>query len=258
MDSKFGDSAVPPASSGQERGGLRPEIGGLPLADWIDDDSAFSNEEVFALATASLTSETQTEQCVSEWLRQDRPIEQIYLTAITSAARLLGQWWLSDRIRFSDVTVGSSRLHRLLYDLSPIFLADKAPAIDATVLLLAEPGSQHTMGLFMLSEFFRRAGWRTLMEQPQSALDATRLATHHWVDVVAISVSSDRQFEALRSWVLAVRTKSPNRAIQIVAGGPMAQLMPDALLELGVDWVGGDALSTANEAKLKIFQKLSS
>lgn len=225
------------------------------MADWVDEDLPFSNEEVHALALASLRSETETEHCVSQWLRQERPMEDLYLWAITPAARLLGQWWLSDRIRFSDVTVGSSRLHRLLYDLSPLFLADKAPPKDATVLLLAEPETQHTMGLFMLSEFFKRAGWHTLVEQPLSALDATRLATHHWIDMVAISVSSDRQFEALRSWVRSVRMQSPNRAIQIVAGGPMAQLMPEALIDLGVDWIGSDAKTTVETASSKVSQK---
>ena len=255
MDSKFGDPHAIPQAMGQGDAGPRPQFGALPLADWEDADQAFSNEEVHALALASLRSESETVQCVSRWLRQGRGIEDLYLCAITQAARLLGHWWLSDRIRFSDVTVGSSRLHRLLYDLSPLFLADKTAPRDATVLLLAEPGSQHTMGMFMLSEFFKRDGWHTLVEQAQSALDATRLATHHWIDLVAISVSSDRQFEALRAWVQNVRMQSPNRYLQIVAGGPMAQLMPDALLELGVDWVGSDAKATIAQANHKTFQK---
>lgn len=255
MDSQFGDLHAMPNSVGQGDAGPRPQFGALPLADWEDADRAFSNEEVHALALASLRSESETVHCVSQWLRQERAIEDLYLCAITLAARLLGQWWVSDRIRFSDVTVGSSRLHRLLYDLSPLFLADKVAPRDATVLLLAEPGSQHTMGMFMLSEFFKRDGWHTLVEQAQSALDATRLVTHHWVDLVAVSVSSDRQFEALRTWVQSVRMQSPNRQLQIVAGGPMAQLMPEALLELGVDWVGTDAKTTLEQANRIISQK---
>lgn len=244
-----------PGQTGQAGASTHAPFAGLPLDPSLDEDAAFSSEEVHALAVASLRGEADTVRCVSQWLKEDRSIEALYLSAITPAARLLGQWWLSDQIRFSDVTVGSSRLHRLLYDLSPMFLADKAPAKDATVLLLAEPGTQHTMGLFMLSEFFRRDGWHTLVEQPLSALDANRLATHHWIDLVAISVSSDRQFEALRGWVRSVRMQSPNPNIQIVAGGPMAQLMPDALIDLGVDWIGGDAQSTVERANLEISQK---
>jgi methylmalonyl-CoA mutase cobalamin-binding subunit len=209
---------------------------------------ALSADDARHLARQSLLATADLHQVISQWLQRGFSLESIYLDGITQAARVLGQWWLSDEIDFGTVTVGSSRLHRLLYDLSPQFLIDARPPIGATVLMLAEPESQHTMGLFMLSEFFRRAGWYTLVEQPKLDANVLRLLSGHWVDVLALSVSTDRQLQALRVLVRQARTISPNPHMTIIAGGPLALSNAQALLDLGVDWVGTDAPSTVERA----------
>lgn len=205
-------------------------------------------QDVLALTRASLQDMHSTSLCLSDWLRRGWSIEDIYLHGIVTAARLQGLWWLRDQLDFSALTVGCSRLHRMLYELSPVFLADAQPTQDATVLLLPEPDSQHTMGLFMLSEFFRRAGWHSLLLQPHDLSDTLRIVSSHWVDVMAISVSSDRHLDHLGQLIAQVRQHSPNPNMQIIAGGPMATEMPDALMDLGIDWLGSDAKSTVERA----------
>jgi methylmalonyl-CoA mutase cobalamin-binding subunit len=209
---------------------------------------ALTANDVELLARHSLVPSADLHDVIGAWLRRGVDLPTIYLHGITQAARTLGRWWLSDDIDFCTVTVGSCRLHRLLYDLSPQFLFDAQPPIGATVLMLAEPESQHTMGLFMLSEFFRRAGWYTLIEQPKLDANVLRLLSGHWVDVLALSVSTGRQLQALKVLVRQARQISPNPRMVIIAGGPMAISQSDALLDLGVDWVGGDAASTVERA----------
>ena len=213
---------------------------------------ALSADDAQHLARQSLLATSDLHQVIAQWLERGVGLESIYLDGITQAARTLGQWWLSDDIDFGTVTVGSSRLHRLLYDLSPQFLIDAQPPMGATVLMLAEPESQHTMGLFMLSEFFRRAGWYTLVEQPRLDANVLRLLSGHWVDVLALSVSTDRQLAALRVLVRQARTISPNPQMAIIAGGPLALSHPQALLDLGVDWIGTDAPGTVERASASI------
>lgn len=213
---------------------------------------ALSADDAQHLARQSLLATSDLHQVIAQWLQRGVELESIYLDGITQAARTLGQWWLSDDIDFGTVTVGSSRLHRLLYDLSPQFLIDAQPPMGATVLMLAEPESQHTMGLFMLSEFFRRAGWYTLVEQPRLDANVLRLLSGHWVDVLALSVSTDRQLAALRVLVRQARTISPNPQMAIIAGGPLALSHPQALLDLGVDWIGTDAPGTVERASASI------
>ena len=220
--------------------------------EWAICDGPIDADDVLALTLASLRDMQAASLCVSDWLRQGRPIEDIYLHGITSAARLQGLWWTRDQLDFSALTVGCSRLHRLLYELSPVFLADAEPPQDATVLMLPEPDSQHTMGLFMLSEFYRRAGWQTQLLQPHQVADAERIVAANWVDVVAISIGSDRHFDYLRHLIGQLRQKSPNPNIQVIAGGPMALLMPEVLSDLGIDWVGVDAPSTVAKSRANL------
>ncbi len=212
--------------------------------------SALQPENVTHLARLSLQAQSDLHACIADWQARGLDLPSIYLHGITEAARTLGRWWLTDEIDFASVTVGSSRLHRLLYDLSPQFQAQASSPLGATVLLLAEPESQHTMGLFMLSEFFKRAGWYTLVEQPRLESDVLRILSSNWIDVLALSVSTDRQLGALGALVRQARQLSPNPGMVIIAGGPMAIQQPDRMTELGVDWLGEDAPGSVERATL--------
>ena len=209
-----------------------------------------SSADAEQLARLSLQTTSDLNAQIALWQRRGLDLPQIYLEGITEAARVLGRWWLSDEIDFASVTVGSSRLHRLLYDLSPQFLAGGHAPLGATALLLAEPESQHTMGLFMVSEFFRRAGWYTLMDQPQMSANVLRMLSGHWVDVLALSISTERQLPALKKLIRQARQMSPNPHMVVIAGGPLAVNQPHALDDLGVDWVGQDADSTVERASV--------
>ena len=247
-----------PSAAGSLRSGVSwVHVGSLQPDELAVCDGPIGPEEVLSLTQASLRDMASTSRCVSDWLRRDWHIEDIYLHGIVSAARLQGLWWVRDQLDFSALTVGCSRLHRVLYELSPVFLADAQPAKDATVLLLPEPDSQHTMGLFMLSEFFRRGGWHTFLLQPDELGDALRIVGSHWVDVMAISIASDRHFDHLRHLIAQVRQHSANPRIQILAGGPMASCMPDTLMALGVDCIGTDAKSTVEGAYSHILSRAS-
>ena len=50
-------------------------------------------------------------------------------------------------------------------------------------MLVPLPGSQHTLGLFMVSEFFARAGWRVWGELAATEADILRMAKTQWFDV---------------------------------------------------------------------------
>ena len=66
-----------------------------------------------------------------------------------------------DLCNFTDVTVGLGRLQRVLRELSPAFgRAVEHPIEGRTRSACCPcPGEQHTFGLVMVGEFFRRAGW---------------------------------------------------------------------------------------------------
>ena len=199
-------------------------------------------DRVLALVRGCLRDANTASDSVNQWLREGWALQDIYLHGIVPAARLLGLWWLSDRLDFSAVTVGSSRLHRLLYDFSPVFLSEAKPQIQRSVLLMPEPGSQHTMGIFMLSEFFRREGWFTQLLSVGSVEEALRNVEAHWFDVVAISVSSQRQLIEVQVLIANLRRISPNPQLAVMLGGPLVHSQPELLQGLGHDGTAYDAL----------------
>jgi methanogenic corrinoid protein MtbC1 len=88
-------------------------------------------------------------------------IESIYLDLIPTTARKLGELWEEDVISFTDVTIGLWRLQHILYELTKDFqLKNSMPIENLNALLIPAPKSQHTLGLFIVAEFFRKAGWR--------------------------------------------------------------------------------------------------
>ena len=66
------------------------------------------------------------------------------------------------------------------------------------------------MGLFMLSEFFKRAGWTVCTGVPPSEADFKRLCHSDWFDAVGVSVSTDRHLEAIASILSRLPESAPN------------------------------------------------
>lgn len=112
-------------------------------------------------------------------------IESIYVDLLAPTARYLGDLWTEDLCNFTDVTVGLGRLQRVLRELSPAFgLASEESAESLSVLLLPGPGEQHTFGLVMVGEFFRRAGWEVSGGAWTAGADAATLVGAEWFDAV--------------------------------------------------------------------------
>lgn len=179
-------------------------------------------------------------------LEHDVPIEQVYLDLFTASARLLGQWWESDHCNFSQVTLCLSRMQSMLHELSPAFHAGAGGARlersgERRILMTTLPGQQHTMGLSILSEFFRREGWVVLsIPAPEPGLTQATLSTH-WFDVLALSASLDAEIDDLAKTIQAARKTSQNPRMAIMVGGPLFMRRPELSLLLGADGVSIDA-----------------
>ena len=173
-------------------------------------------------------------------------LEVIFLGLFTAAARLLGEWWESDECNFSQVTLSLSRIQSFLHDLSPSFHAGSGSAQlnragERRILMTTMPGQQHTFGLSMLSEFFRRDGWVVLaIPSPEPGLTQASLSTH-WFDVLALSASMDGEIDDLGKTIKAARKTSQNPRLAIMVGGPLFLRRPELAKELDADGVSTDA-----------------
>jgi len=163
-------------------------------------------------------------------------LEAIFLQLLAPAARCLGDLWNDDLCDFTQVTVGSWRLQQLLRELSPSFSKPgDAPDPARRALLVSAPGEQHTFGLFMVAEFFRRAGWEVRAGPFESADEMLDLVRHESFAVIGVSVSGEARLDGLAATIRAIRKASRNRGVGVLVGGPPFVEQPELAALLGAD-----------------------
>ena len=176
-------------------------------------------------------------------------LEDIYLLLLTPVARKLGKMWEEDESSFTDVTIALWRIKQLMYDLSPLFqqYANENKK-GSSIMLVPLPGSQHNLGLFMVSEFFARAGWRIWGELAATEDEIIRMAANEWFDIVGLSASVREQFPQLKELIKMIKAKSKNPQVGIIIGSPVFNQFPEQVDDLGADMVGIDAADALEKA----------
>ncbi len=210
--------------------------------------------QVLLLADASLQSLEETRKVILGWQRQGLTLTQIYLSGISESAKVLGDHWLSDKLSFIDCTIGFSRLHQMLHDYSAEFVTEgRLEPNGYSLLLMTEPGSQHGLGVFMLSEFFRRAGWNVTLVNPVDMNDFKRNFQSDWFDVVGLSLATDRHLTEIQQTLPELLSGSVNSALQVFLGGPMASLAPDAMTWPRTVLLKGNAIEAVEKVTQTLF-----
>ena len=176
-------------------------------------------------------------------------LEDIYLLLLTPVARKLGAMWEEDESSFTEVTIALWRIKQLMYDLSPIFQQYAVQSkTGSSIMLVPLPGSQHNLGLFMVSEFFARAGWRIWGELAATEDEIIRMAENDWFDVVGLSASVREQFPQLKELIKSIKAKSKNPKVGVIIGSPVFNQFPELIDDLGADMVGIDAEDALEKA----------
>lgn len=176
-------------------------------------------------------------------------LENIYLLLLTPVARKLGQMWEEDESSFTDVTIALWRIKQLMYDLSPIFQQyAQHNNTGSSIMLVPLPGSQHNLGLFMVSEFFAKAGWRIWGELAATQEDIISMAKTEWFDVIGLSASVREQFPQLKDLIKEIKLHSKNPRVGVIIGSPVFNQFPDLVDDLGADMVGFDAEDALEKA----------
>jgi methanogenic corrinoid protein MtbC1 len=169
-------------------------------------------------------------------------VESLYLDLFAPAARLLGEMWSEDECDFSTVTVALGRLQRLLRELSPAFGTEiEYPANGRRALFAQAPDEQHSFGLSMVAEFFRRQGWDVFGVVGCGIENPADRVRKEWADVVGLSIGSERWLGWLQQCITQVRTASRNPALVVMVGGPLFNLHPEWVASVGADATARDA-----------------
>ncbi len=176
--------------------------------------------------------------------------ESLYLDLLAPAARRLGEMWEDDTCDFSDVTVGLWRLQNAMRELSPCFLrSPNAGTQGPRVLLVPLPGEDHTFGLSMVYEFFRRAGWNAWCGPVESSADLRGLVRRDWVEVIGFSLACDEKLDAVRTEIRSVRRASMNPGLAVLVGGPGFSANPRLAAEVGADGTAVDGRQAVLQAQ---------
>lgn len=169
-------------------------------------------------------------------ISQGATYEQLFIELLAPAARKLGELWESDYFSFSDVTIGLSRIQQLVHEVSPGLDADPdVSAGVASALLVPMPGEQHSLGVLLVEEFFRRAGWNVWTPQNVTASQLVSIVRQERFDMVGISVTCEVEVRRLSALVDSIRSGSLNKGLLVMVGGRFINEHPELVAQVGAD-----------------------
>ncbi|MEI7463962.1 MAG: cobalamin-dependent protein [Burkholderiales bacterium] len=168
--------------------------------------------------------------------------EGIFIELITPAARYLGQQWEDDRLGFADVTVGLMLMQEVIHGMGYEYHDGPQQATEVKrVMLASAPGSQHVLGLSIVSEIFRKAGWQVVLEVSPSRTELCHAVQNEWFDLVGLSVALDSQLDALSGLVDGLKAASRNPTTPVLLGGPVFSIGAHRAEDFGAKAICVDA-----------------
>jgi MerR family transcriptional regulator, light-induced transcriptional regulator len=184
-------------------------------------------------------SDAELDAAVNAQRRRGLAVEAIFLELFAPAARHLGELWVADRCDFSSVTICLGRLQRLLREWSPAFGTEvDHPPNGRRILLAQHPDEQHSFGLSMVAEFFRREGWEVLGGVGGAVADPSAQVGRDWFDAVGFSIGSETRIDWLKERITQVRKATRNRSVVVLVGGPLFVMQPAWAQSVGADASG--------------------
>ena len=146
-------------------------------------------------------------------------LERVFMDLLAPVARKLGEFWEDDHCTFTDVTLGLSRLHRVLHEVARDKDAAAKPVLSRRAFFAPVPGEKHTFGISMLEEFFLHAGWETACDHSASEAGILKTAATQSLDIIGFSVSCQELLDPLSDLIDKTRKASCNRDVAIMVGG---------------------------------------
>ncbi|WP_300555651.1 B12-binding domain-containing protein [Limnohabitans sp. Rim8] len=190
------------------------------------------------VALSKSSSASETTQFIDELLHQGVTTDRIFLELIAPAARQLGLMWEQDLCDFTEVTCGLVRMHEITHRLG--FEYQNGPQLGGDVqriMLASAPGSQHFLGMTIVSDFFRKAGWDVVIEISLSEKELMHAVNNEWFDVIGISCATEAQLKTLPGLIRALKSSSGNPEPGVLLGGPIFTLQQHDARSLGADGI---------------------
>ncbi|TVQ46936.1 MAG: cobalamin B12-binding domain-containing protein [Gammaproteobacteria bacterium] len=177
----------------------------------------------------------------TDLLREGAAPPGLLVGLLAPCARRLGTLWDEDQVDFTAVTVGLCRLQQVMREISHACEYDDEAVGAPRVLLAPAPGEQHTFGMLMVAEFFRRAGWEVAGDCALSPAELRDMVSRDWFAVVGLSAAYDTMLPELAEAIASLRECSRNPDLQVLVGGRVFADNPALAHEVGADATAADA-----------------
>lgn len=171
-------------------------------------------------------------EMVQEAHRSGATVEALYLGYLAAAARRLGEWWTEDKVSFLDVTTGVSRIYAILRSLRPLLVVPDGPPTEHAVFAPV-PNETHTLGITMVTDLFRKAGWLIDLKVGRSHEELVAEIESSDTQIIGLSAAGAHAVVPLARLVVALRVTNP--AACIVVGGNILETNPDIVTRVGAD-----------------------
>lgn len=182
-------------------------------------------------------------------------LDDLHAELLEPTARLLGDLWNEDKADFVDVTIGVSRLQRLVHVFEGL---GQIPNYDEKrrVLLAATPGEQHSLGSTIVQKFLRTGGWHVWTCASPDVAEAAEIVAKQWFAVVGFSLGSDVHVPSLAEAIRQVRERSLNPRVGIMIGGSAVTRHPELVAQVGADGTAANGPAAVVLAKKLLAESL--
>jgi methanogenic corrinoid protein MtbC1 len=217
-----------------------------------EPDVAVSAEEHERFLTLVLSdTSTATRRFVDELLQRGISHDALFLDLLPRAAQRMGELWDEDQCDFSDVTLGLCRLHEVVREHSVVHdgVSAQVSGNAPRVLLATACADQHVLGVVLVAEFFRRAGWRVWSEPGAFRSQLAAILSEESFDVLGLSAACNVSPDDLSNEIEIFRKASVNRSLRILIGGRLVLERPELIARVGADGGAGDASAAPVTAK---------
>lgn len=164
-------------------------------------------------------------------------LESVYLDYLAAAARILGEWWDEDRVPFTLVTLGTSRMYAIMRAMRHLIRPANQGALKAATFA-SVPGEDHTLGVRMAADLFRREGWDVNLVVAKSHDELVGAIASGRHPIIGLSSANGESAVELARLMVAIRIVSPG-ALILVSGRCVIDNY-DMVVATGADRVARD------------------
>lgn len=159
-------------------------------------------------------------------------MDEVYLNHLAVAARLLGTWWVEDKVTFVEVTVGAGRIYSIMRALrSGVSFPD--PEQRRHAIFASVPGEAHTLGVSMAADLFRKRGWQVDLQTGKEHDELVRELEDAQCILIGLSAGSRRAVTNTARLIVAIRIAVPGALVMI--SGNIVEEVPNLQSLVGAD-----------------------